>query len=119
MPYKPTDRLEGYVEGQYRSFDWKVVRGVLNVPLGDRARLRLSGEFQDRDGTTRNYGIGPKAFDDRHYVTLRASLVVDLTPDLENYTIASYSKSDTDGTLNTLLNCNGAVSRRRLGVRLG
>ena len=107
VPRKPTDRFEGYVEGLYGSYDWKGVQGVVNAPLGANARLRLAADFQDREGTTRNFGVGPSRLDDRHYIALRASLVVDLTPNLENYTIVSYSKSDTNGSLNSLLACNG------------
>ncbi len=109
VPSKPTNKLEGYVEGQYGSYDWKVVRGVVNVPLSDVARFRVAGEFQDRDGLTKNYGIGPSRFDDRHFFSLRASLVLDLTPDLENYTILSYSKSRNNGTLNRILSCDPTV----------
>ena len=51
-------------------------------------------------------GIGPRRFDDINYTAVRASLVVDLTPDLENYTIVSYSNSDNNGSVQKLIACN-------------
>src|SRR5262249_11409160 len=53
-------------------------------------------------------GVGPKDFNDTDYIALRASLITDLTPTLENYTVATYSKSDTNGNHLRLLNCNPA-----------
>ena len=106
VPQKPTDRFEGYVEGLYGNYNWKGVQAVVNMPLGESARLRIGGEFQDRDGLTENIS-GPD-FDDRNYVALRASLVVDLTPDLENYTIVQYLRSDNNGSGVRNTDCNPA-----------
>jgi iron complex outermembrane receptor protein len=108
VPQKPVDRFEGYVEGLYGNFNWKGLQGVINLPLGEHARLRVSGDFQDRDGLTRNLSGGPN-LDDRHYFSLRASLVADLTPSLENYMIAQYSKSDNNGSGAHIIACNPAM----------
>jgi iron complex outermembrane receptor protein len=105
VPQKPTSRFEGYVEGLYGNHDWKGVQGAINLPLGDSARLRVSGEFQDRDGLTKNVRGGPD-FDNRHYVALRASLVVDVTPELENYTILQYLHSENRGSTVRTISCN-------------
>jgi iron complex outermembrane receptor protein len=105
VPQKPTSRFEGYVEGLYGNYDWKGVQAAINVPLGETARLRVSGEFQDRNGLTKNVRGGPD-FDNRHYVALRASLVVDLTPELENYTILQYLHSNNHGSSVRTISCN-------------
>jgi iron complex outermembrane receptor protein len=47
---------------------------------------------------------------DVDYTDVRASLVVDVTPDLENYTIASYLVSDTHGEVQKLVACNPTLS---------
>lgn len=98
-PVKPTDRFEGYLEGSYGNFDMFRIQGVVNVPVAQWARVRLGIDRQTRDGTLYNIsGIGPKRFNDVNYTALRGSLVLDLTPDLENYTIVSYLNSDHIGT---------------------
>ncbi|MCB2074765.1 MAG: TonB-dependent receptor [Novosphingobium sp.] len=100
VPAKPTDRLEGYVEGSLGNFDLRRVQGVLNVPLADTFRVRVAMDRHKRDGYLRNRsGVGPDRLGDTDYFAARLSIVADLTPDLENYTIFRYSKSDTNGNI--------------------
>lgn len=100
VPQKPTGDLEGYVEGTIGNYDLRRAQAVLNVPLSDTFRVRLSVDRQKRDGYLRNVsGIGPRDFGDINYASYRLSVVGDLTPDLENYTIVSYSDSNTHGFL--------------------
>jgi iron complex outermembrane receptor protein len=107
VPQKPTDRLEGYVEGSIGNYDLRRVQAVLNVPLSDTFKVRAGVDRYVRDGYIHNRsGIGPKDFNDANYWSARLSIVADLTPDLENYMIATYSKSDTNGTLNHFAYCN-------------
>jgi iron complex outermembrane recepter protein len=80
---------------------------VLNIPLSDIARFRIGVDHQERDGYVHNNtGIGPSDFNDINYTAARASLVVDLTPDLENYTIVTYTRSDTNGDITKLTNAS-------------
>ncbi|MFA7602588.1 MAG: TonB-dependent receptor [Novosphingobium sp.] len=98
VPTKPKDRLEGYVEGTLGNYDMRRVEAVLNVPLSDTFRVRLGVDRNTRDGYITNHsGVGPRNYRDTDYIAARLSLVADLTPDLENYTIFSYSRSDTNG----------------------
>ena len=106
VPQKPTDRLGGYVEGSAGNYDMRRVQAVVNLPLGDQARFRAGVDHNRRDGYLRNIsGIGPRNFSDVNYIAARASLVVDLTPSVENYMIASYTRSDTNGPLPKLTSC--------------
>lgn len=99
VPRKPTSELEGYVEGSIGNYAMRRVEAVLNVPLGDKFRMRLGVDRMTRDGYLINdSGIGPKDFNDTNYTAIRASFVADLTPNLENYTIVSYTNSDTNGS---------------------
>ena len=82
------------------NYDMRRVQAVLNVPLADTFKVRLGVDRQQRDGYLKNR-IGHRA--ERTSTTSTTSppalsIVADLTPDLENYTIASYSNSDTNGT---------------------
>ncbi|MCB2072278.1 MAG: TonB-dependent receptor [Novosphingobium sp.] len=109
VPTKPTDRLEGYVEGSVGNYDLRRVQAVLNVPLSDTFRVRLGVDRNKRDGFLKNYsGVGPDRFRDTDYIAARLSIVADLTPDLENYLIASYSKSTTNGDVSRMLACTDA-----------
>ncbi|WP_052223515.1 TonB-dependent receptor [Novosphingobium malaysiense] len=100
VPTKPTDLLEGYVEGSIGNFGMRRVQAVLNAPLSDTFKVRLSVDRMKRDGYLRNRsGIGPSTFNDTDYTSVRASIVADLTPDLENYLIADYIRSNTNGTV--------------------
>lgn len=98
VPTKPTDNLEGYVEGTYGNYDQKRVQAAFNAPLSDTFRIRLATDINRRDGYMKNRsGIGPKDYNDINYDYFRLSIVADLTDTLENYTIAHYSDSSTNG----------------------
>jgi iron complex outermembrane receptor protein len=99
VPQRPTDDFEGYVQGGVGNYDMRRVQAVVNLPLGDQAALRLGVDHQQRDGYLENTsGIGPRDFNDVNYIAYRAGLRVDLTPNLENYTLFSMSDSDTNGS---------------------
>ncbi|MFA7603966.1 MAG: TonB-dependent receptor [Novosphingobium sp.] len=98
VPAKPTGDLEGYVEGTYGNYDQKRVQAALNVPLADTFRVRVAVDRNKRDGYMKNHsGVGPKDYNDVDYFYGRLSIVADLTPELENYTVFHYSRSDTNG----------------------
>ncbi|SFG00756.1 Outer membrane receptor proteins, mostly Fe transport [Novosphingobium sp. CF614] len=111
VPTKPTWSLEGYVELSAGNYGLDRQQAVLNVPLSDTFRFRVGFDRQQRDGWQKNIsGIGPDRFGSSDYFALRASIVGDLTPDLENYIIASYSKSDPVPAINSILDCNPAAT---------
>jgi iron complex outermembrane receptor protein len=110
VPRKPSDKLEGYAE--LSAGNYNMIRGqaAFNIPLASTVRLRIAADRQIRDGYLRNRsGIGPKDFNDVDYVALRGSLVVDVTPEIENYTILSYSSSHTHGFYPKVVICNPAA----------
>lgn len=99
-PRKPTDELEGYLEGSIGNYDLMRIQGVVNVPLSDTFRVRFGVDRQKRDCYLRNIsGIGPDRSADINYTAYRLSIVGDLTPNLENYTVATYSDSDNNGSV--------------------
>ncbi len=98
VPQKPTDKLEGYVEGGYGNYNQRRIQAVINVPLSDTFRVRLGVDRQLQDGYLKNIsGIGPKDFNNLDYTAVRLSIDADLTPDLENYIVASYYHSKNNG----------------------
>jgi iron complex outermembrane receptor protein len=109
VPTKPTSEFGGYLEGAYGNFSMGEVQGALNVPLGDNVRMRFSVNHETRNGYENNItGIGPQDFANIDFTAARYSLVVDITPDLENYTVASYNLSVNNGLLPQLFACNPA-----------
>jgi iron complex outermembrane receptor protein len=109
VPQKPTDRLEGYVEGSIGNYDMRRAQGVINLPLADTFKVRLGVDHMKRDGYLRNRsGIGPDRLGNSDYIAARLSIVADITPDLENYTIATYALSDNNGVIGRIKACNPA-----------
>jgi iron complex outermembrane receptor protein len=109
VPQKPTGDFGGYGEVSYGNYDMFRVQGAINLPISDAVRFRLAVDHQKREGYLNNIsGIGPNDYDNVDYTAVRASLVIDLAPNLENYTIATESYSDTNGGLEKLIACNKA-----------
>ena len=105
VPQKPTDKIEGYVEGTAGDYDMWRAQGVINIPLSDTFKLRAGFDHMDRKGYLKNAGnLGDGDFKGRdlgdvNYFAARVSVVGDLTPDLENYTIVSYTHSQGNGVI--------------------
>jgi len=126
VPTKPTSLTEGYVEGSVGNYDMRRAQGVFNAPLGDSVRMRLGVDRQVRDGYLKNQSSkGPDDFADIDYLAARASLVADLTPNLETYFIYQYSNSETNGSLpkvviaNTDENCAPTETAQGLAALYG
>jgi iron complex outermembrane recepter protein len=98
VPEKPNGEFGGYVEQSAGNYDMERTQAVVNLPLNDEIWFRLGVDHQTREGYLNNIsGIGPSHFNDVDYTALRASLVVNITPNLENYTIGTWSESTTNG----------------------
>lgn len=114
VPQKPTDRLEGYVEGSAGNYDMWRGQAVLNVPLADTFRVRLGVDRMKRDGYLHNHsGVGPDDYADTNYFAARLSIVGELTPNLENYIVASYNHSFGHGFSPRIVLCNPSASSGR------
>ncbi|MBW8784360.1 MAG: TonB-dependent receptor [Novosphingobium sp.] len=110
VPKKPTDRLEGYVEGQLGDYNLRRVQAVLNVPINDTFKVRFGLDRNKRDGYLKNagtIGFGPNgnAGGSVDYWAARVSVVADFTPDIENYTVANWSKSKSTGLIPKITRC--------------
>jgi iron complex outermembrane receptor protein len=107
VPQKPTDRLEGYVEGTFGNYNARRVQAVLNIPLSDSFKIRGGVDRYIRDGYINNRsGIGPDKFNNINYWSVRLSALAELTPELENYTIFTWSNTNTYGMLGHMAACN-------------
>jgi iron complex outermembrane receptor protein len=98
VPQKPTSELGGYVEQSLGNYGNVRTQSVANVPISDSLRFRVGVDNNKRDGYLNNTsGIGPSNFQDVDYTAVRGSLVWDITPSVENYSIVAYSHSATGG----------------------
>jgi len=110
VPNKPTSQLEGYVDTSYGNYDMLRVQGVANLPVNDQFRMRFGVDHENRDGYLKNIsGIGPSNFNDINYTAARVSAVYDITPTIENYTIASLTQSDHNGVGEKVFACNAGA----------
>ncbi|MBW8784361.1 MAG: TonB-dependent receptor [Novosphingobium sp.] len=105
VPKKPTDKLEGYVEGSAGNYNMWRLQGVVNIPVSDSFKLRAGFDHMDRHGYLKNIGnfgdghFGNRGLGDVNYWAGRVSAVLDISPDLENYTIATYTHSQSNGVI--------------------
>ena len=76
--------------GNYNTFKAK---GMLNVPLGDKAALRLAGSLLQRDGYVDNTITG-NDIDDRDLYGIRATLAVEPTDRLRGWVSYDYFEED-------------------------
>jgi iron complex outermembrane receptor protein len=98
VPQKPTDKLEGWVESAAGDYNMWRETGVFNLPVSDTLKVRAMVDRNYRGGYMENEsGIGPSAYDNINYTAARLSVLADITPNLENYTIANYSDSYSNG----------------------
>jgi iron complex outermembrane receptor protein len=119
VPNKPSDKLEGFVELQAGNYNMMRGTAVFNIPLTPWLKIRAGVDRNVRQGYMRNRsGIGPKDYNDVDYFYGRFSMVADLGPDIENYTIFHYSNSDPHGRASRNIICanvarpllNGTIS---------
>ncbi|MDD3798830.1 MAG: TonB-dependent receptor [Novosphingobium sp.] len=96
-PAKPTDRLEGYVQGGYGNYNMTEFEAVLNVPLTDTLSVRVVGSSRDRDGFTHDVAWN-KDRDNQHWRMGRIGIQWDPSDAISNYTMAYYGYSKTNGS---------------------
>lgn len=71
---------------------------VVNLPLiGDTLMARVGGQVFERDGFTHDVETG-KDYDDKNYWAARVGLLWQPNERMENYFLALYSDSNTNGT---------------------
>lgn len=104
VPQKPTGKYEGYIEVSGGDYGLTRIQAVVNIPIDDNVRFRIGVDHESREGyLTNTTGIGPNHFNDMDYTAARASIIVDIAPNIENYAIFSYLISNTNGDLSKVI----------------
>ncbi len=60
----PGEDLGGYVEAGYGRYDRKLIRGSIDLPVGDALGIKISAYSQNDDGYTKNVTTGQRINDD-------------------------------------------------------
>lgn len=122
VPKKPTDRFEGFAEVSLGDDDLRRGQAVLNLPVSEGFKLRFGVDRMTREGYLRNAGtIGDGKYDGKgvgntDYWALRASALLDITPDIENYTVGTYTDSKSNGITFKLVECTPGTVRSGIPV---
>jgi iron complex outermembrane receptor protein len=107
VPNKPNHNFGGYIETEFGNHADERIQAVVNLPLTDTLAVRLGVDHHQRDGYLRNTSsIGPTTFDDVNYTSFRASVLWNITPSLDNYTVFSYTDNESNGTLLKLVSAS-------------
>ena len=111
VPQRPTDKLGGYAEVSVGNYNMLRGQAVLNVPISDTFKIRLGIDRDKRDGYLINKsGIGPANFNDVNYLAARLGILANITPNLENYALVTYTRSHDHGTTGRAAFCSTAPS---------
>jgi iron complex outermembrane receptor protein len=86
---RPTDDFHGYVEGGATTDQEYLVRGMINVPLAEGARLRLNGYYRNLDPLVKNLGPGKDQYGFENY-GFSAKLDLDLSDTVTAKLTADY-----------------------------
>ncbi len=97
-PKRPTDRLEGYVQAEVGNYNARGLEGAINLPvIEDKLLMRVAGSYARREGFTRDINTGLD-YDNRDRWSGRIGITFKPADGIENYLMAYYLESDTNGT---------------------
>ena len=108
VPAPPTDKFEGYVRvqgGNYGDFQFE---GAVNLPISDKALLRIAGFDWHRKGYVRTIGgrtdyfghiLPSQTFANQDVTEVRATLLLKPSDSFTNSTIFTYHTDSNRGSL--------------------
>lgn len=92
------DEVGGFVQARYdANYNEYGIGGALNLPLGERARLRITADHSDRKDGFVEHVLGGQDLDEGENTMARLRLEVDLTDSLDLTLIGTHAKQDTSG----------------------
>ncbi|WP_166424642.1 TonB-dependent receptor [Paraglaciecola sp. 20A4] len=89
-----TDDMSGSVGVEFGDYNKQLIRGVINVPIGDNAAFRFAGVKSEREVYFNDPNDSTKPIDDSE--GFKAQLLFTPTDNTEIRIIADYSKQDND-----------------------
>lgn len=82
-------------EASYGKYNTIQAKGMVNVPIGDIAGVRLAGMYLKRDGYTKNFNTG-NDIDGRDYYSVRGSFKLEPSDSTKFTVTAQYFKEDSN-----------------------
>ena len=102
-------QTSGYATAEYGNYDTFKAQGAVNLALGDKAALRISGQHAKHDGY---YSDG---YDDENTNAVRAQLRAEITPKVDVTVMADYAKVGGKGSGGTIMPLLFGKDDERLG----
>ncbi len=93
MTAKPVDHFAANIKGELGNFNTQKVRGMLNVPLGDKVAVRVAGSLLKRDGFGKNLVTGNN-IDDRDLYAVRTTVSFNPTEKFSSYVMWEHFQED-------------------------
>ncbi|QTD54461.1 TonB-dependent receptor [Parasphingorhabdus cellanae] len=88
------DQFEAAARLEYGNYNKLSTSALINVPLGDNAAFRLSGEYEETDGFITNITIPVENFDARENVNLRGKLFFEPADGLTIDVTGQYARTE-------------------------
>lgn len=102
------------------NYDRIQLRGIFNTPLvEDKVAIRVSADFNKRDGFLENLIPGVADINDRDRINLRGQLLIEPSPDLELRIIGTYYSADESCCGAVVFNTGGTVAAGNAGLLTG
>jgi iron complex outermembrane receptor protein len=86
-------RTEGMVRAEYGNYNRINLQGMVNLPLGDKAALRVSGGFVDDNGFIKD-AVTKVGYAEKHRWNIRGQLYFKPSEDFDVRIIADYAKAN-------------------------
>lgn len=110
----PTGEFSGTVSATVASDRDVRTEAVVNLPVSDKAGLRLTGFYHNYPGNVRNLVDGKKINDQENY-GFRGKFKAELSDDVSLTVTAAVAKATQDGTVGTFRSITGTGVPRVLG----
>ena len=94
---KPTDELEGYVQGRYGRFDAVNVQGAVNLPMVEGAALRIAFSQSSGGAFVKDYFTNDE-YGDLNQTSVRGTLRLEPVAGLTNTTTLQYTREKGTNT---------------------
>lgn len=104
---KPGDTVSGYAEVGYGSYNKKLARASIDLPLASSFAIKVSGYFADDDGYVKNVTTGQRMNDDDGW-GVRLGIRGELAPSARWNASYAYIQANGENTLN--FDCNPAAT---------
>ena len=108
---RPTNDFEGSIEASFFTKSEYRGRGIINIPISDKARSRFTGFYGEYDGNIRNInaGVNDRVNGYKHY-GFRGIVELDLSEKVKATLIGDYRKSEDDCCAEVIGTAPGAIN---------